>query len=79
MFFQTTGSSVCTLTRGLAFSYSLATVLSGRLFWDNEAVGCRGGLFVVTMSTSESSAASCAIVSGLKAWRNAHSGTSYFT
>eukprot|EP00607_Mallomonas_marina_P005433 CAMPEP_0182439766 /NCGR_PEP_ID=MMETSP1167-20130531/86632_1 /TAXON_ID=2988 /ORGANISM="Mallomonas Sp, Strain CCMP3275" /LENGTH=3836 /DNA_ID=CAMNT_0024633535 /DNA_START=462 /DNA_END=11972 /DNA_ORIENTATION=- len=74
MFFQKNGFNACTLTRGEPYVYSLNTILHGRSFWDNEAVACRGGLFVVTMSTSESTASSCAIISGVKAWRSAHYG-----
>ena len=74
MFFQKQGTSACQMTRGAEFSYNLNTILSGRGFWNNEAVGCRGGLFVVNMGPQESSTDSCAILSGLKAWRGGHTG-----
>jgi len=74
MFFQKRGVSACQLTRGTEFTYNLNLILSGRGFWDNEAVGCRGGLFVVNMGPRESTVGRCAIVSGLKAWRGGHTG-----
>jgi hypothetical protein len=74
MFFQTTIPNACTLTRGMSYTYNITEILYGRTFFDNEAVACRGGLFVLTMSKSESSDGSCAIVSGIKAWRSGHYG-----
>ena len=74
MFFNWGGASPCLMTRGTAYSYNLRAILSRRRFWDNEAVACRGGLFVVNMGPQESSISSCAVVSGIKAWRGGHSG-----
>ena len=74
VFVHPSGSNACSLTRGLTYTYTLGTLLRNRIFWDNEAVGCRGGLFVLTLAHSEVNARSCAVISGMKAWRNAHSG-----
>jgi len=80
MFFQNgnkySSSTACTLTRGLPFTYNTARLLSNLAFWDNEAVGCRGGLFILNMGPSESDFSSCAVVAGIKAWRNGHTGKS---
>eukprot|EP01036_Dinobryon_divergens_P027890 gene27890-36744_t len=67
-------ASQCEVTMSGAYSYSLATLTVNKRFVDNEAVGCRGGLFVVAVSPSESVASDCAVVSNFKAWRNSHTG-----
>ena len=64
----------CALTRGLENTVSLARVLPNAGFWGNEAVGCRVGLMVVNDDPAESSPSTCAVVTGITAWRNAHMG-----
>mmetsp|Transcript_16459 Transcript_16459/g.22492 ORF Transcript_16459/g.22492 Transcript_16459/m.22492 type:complete len:2653 (+) Transcript_16459:1-7959(+) len=67
-------SSQCFVTKTAAYSYSMSTLERGRIFYDNEAVACRGGLFIVAVSPSESEASDCVVVSGFTAWRNSHTG-----
>jgi hypothetical protein len=64
-------ASMCRVTTGAAMSYSSPSV---NKFRGNEAVGCRGGLMVLTMSASESLPSDCAVINGFKAWRNGHTG-----
>ena len=64
----------CAVTMSGAYSYSLSTLTANNRFADNEAVGCRGGLFVVAVSPSESVSSDCVVVSNFKAWRNSHTG-----
>jgi len=67
-------SSQCYVTKMAPYSYSMATLETGRVFYDNEAVACRGGLSIVAVSPSESKDSDCVVVSGFTAWRNSHTG-----
>ena len=72
-FFQPHKSN-CAVTRGQAYTYDQATMVTQGKFYNNEAVGCKGGLMVLAMDGSESEPTDCVIVSSIVAWRNAHTG-----
>lgn len=66
----------CGQTRGElgAGIVDVSAILLSSIFKNNEAVACRVGLMVVNNDFSESNSDTCAVVSGIKVWRNAHVG-----
>lgn len=74
MFTRKVSKQQCSVTSSNAYNYSVDTLLRGRTFYNNEAVAGKGGMTLVTVSSSESTADDCALLSGFKAWRNAYTG-----
>ena len=66
--------SLCQTTSSLAYSYSQLANYKNSKFYGNEAVGGKGGLFVMAMGLQESSPNDCSVVDGFFTWRNAHTG-----
>jgi hypothetical protein len=64
----------CAITKGNQNKVNVSVVIENSIFKSNEAVGCRVGLMVVNDDIAESTTSTCAVVSGIKAWRNAHMG-----
>lgn len=74
MFTGKVSKDQCSVTSSKAYEYSISDLLQHRTFFNNEAVACKGGFSLVTVSPSESVADDCAVISGIKAWRNAYTG-----
>ena len=68
------GVDPCSQTFGAIKVVDVSSVVASSIFSSNEAVGCREGLMVVNDDIMESTSTTCAVVSGIKAWRNAHFG-----
>ena len=68
--------NLCALTLGVEAQMNTSQVSSilHVFFSGNEAVGCRVGFMVVNQDQTESIETSCAVVTGMKAWRSAHIG-----
>jgi hypothetical protein len=77
LFTDRVSNDACRHTRGEAYTFAgnNVTVLhQGKSVWDNEAVACRSGLNLVTVTPSEAGASECGVVIGFKLWRNGHHG-----
>ena len=74
LFTRKVSSSQCAVTKSAKLSYSLQTLSQGASVFGNEAVGCKGGLSIITVSSSESTSSDCAVVTSFKGWRNAYTG-----
>jgi hypothetical protein len=55
-------------------SKDIAPILAQAMFMDNEAYASRTGMMIVNRELGESTYETCAVVTGFKAWRNAHIG-----
>ena len=66
--------SVCKVTHSESYSYSVLGSYTNSKVDNNEAVACRTGFSMVTMSWQESKSSDCLVLKGVKAWRSAHSG-----
>ena len=66
--------SVCKVTNSRAYSYGVLSTYQNAQVDNNEAVACRTGFSMVTMSFQESRSSDCAVLQGVKAWRSAHNG-----
>lgn len=64
----------CTISKGDALTLDLSSITAFSMFYDNEAMGCRVGVMVVNRKTRESFTSTCAVISGIKSWRNGHIG-----
>ena len=62
-------SAVCRFEKGQPFSVNLTSVIATSNFYNNEAVACRRGLFVIPNAGGFSAA--CPVLSRFKSWRNA--------
>jgi hypothetical protein len=72
IFASNTDSNIgaCSNTYGSEYTVPVYLLLQNRIFFNNEAVGCKIGLTLVTVSKTESQPDDCAVISGLKSWRN---------
>ena len=68
------GAGVCATTASVAKTLSPGDMQGVTSFMNNEAVGCKTGLFIVNMARTESLPSDCAVVRDFKAWRNGHVG-----
>lgn len=68
--------SVCSVTNTLPYHYNLNTIQENITikFNNNEALACRGGLMIVTVTPTESLSDDCAVIQNILAWRNGHTG-----
>ena len=74
LFTKKVPSSQCAVTNSAKLSYSQQSLLQGATVFGNEAVACKGGLSIITVSPTESTNSDCAVVTSFKAWRNAYTG-----